>query len=219
MSKASAFLGAFFYFLGALVYKLLTLPLLIIGVFAVAIGVQKPRLAVSIAKEPNGTNRAILRLPEWASWFDNAYDGLLGDSRKWWANNCNSEVFWGFYKFNPPLRATDKLAMWWWAGVRNPLNNLGRNILGIQANTLSLVALFGDPTTRDRVGCRSCYLAVYRAPSGMYHFVFEGCYDKGKGKGYYAQLGYKVRPNSTLDPRDPRSMKSLTFEINLSKRL
>jgi len=70
----------------------------------------------------------LVRLPSWALWWDNVFDGMLGDKRGWWANECKGEH-------------TTRFNMWRWAAVRNPGNYFSRNVCGVDVSGLSITCL------------------------------------------------------------------------------
>jgi hypothetical protein len=212
------------YFIGLFIFKLLSLALGVIGLFVVAAAIPFRRQALSIAPEENGVKNTIWVLPDCVKWFSNSYDGLKGDSRGWWDDNCDAQVFWGLLpwlrQYIPSLPVLDKdsyLSMWWWSSVRNPTNHFGRNILGVDASLCRMVYLYGDAKIRDKQGMNGYYLALYVNESGIPFYVLEYCKDKGDGYAIYAQLGLKLRPYSVFKEGDPRKMKSLTFEVNINK--
>ena len=75
--------------------------LIVLGlmVVAVAIPFAVPGLSVSDL-------RPIVNLPRWAWLFGNDYDGLDGDKRYWWADNCDAYVLFGLL----PLRHVEQTA-------------------------------------------------------------------------------------------------------------
>lgn len=106
-----------------LVCNLVTLPF---GLLMVALAIPFRVPGVSVMD-----GRPIINLPRWAWLFGNDYDGLLGDKRLWWAANCDGAVLFGLLpllrRFGlalPVLAPESFLAMYWWAAVRNPVNNL-----------------------------------------------------------------------------------------------
>src|SRR5271154_1660441 len=67
-----------------------------------------------------GDGRPIKNLPKWAWMFGNDYDGLLGDSRLWWDQNADANVWFGLRplirKLYPNLKVVDSSAfqsMYW----------------------------------------------------------------------------------------------------------
>jgi hypothetical protein len=80
----------------------------LLGLFVVAIAIPFRVNGVS-----GSDGRAIVNLPRWAWLWGNDYDGLQGDNCGWWA--ANTPFGWPVDSF---------LAMWWWAAIRNPSNNM-----------------------------------------------------------------------------------------------
>ena len=80
----------------------------LLGIFVVALAIPFRVPGVSVSD-----GRPIVNLPKWVWMFGNDYDGLLGDKRGWW--DANTPFGWKVDSF---------MAMWWWAAIRNPVNNM-----------------------------------------------------------------------------------------------
>lgn len=191
--------------------------LLVVGLLVVAVAVLFAVPSVSLID-----GRPIFNLPRWAWLWGNDFDGLDGDKRAWWAANCDALVFWGLL---PWLRAkgvplgslpvTSWLARWWWAAIRNPVNNL-RLVpwLGCPVSECD-IAFLGDYTVEDKPG------------QGGWQFV-RATLRGGRSRwyGFYAvrvtsattaavlRLGFKVKP-AHQDSNEPA--KGMTFKVNPAK--
>ena len=101
----------------------------------------------------------LVRLPRWALWWDNAYDGALGDKRGWWDNytgDCRS--------FS---------AMWDWLAIRNPANYWSRNIAGVDVSDCVIEKLAGMDEVIEEPGLGGWQFLVATSSSGArYHRLF-----------------------------------------------
>lgn len=80
------------------------------------------------------------RLPRLARWWDNPYDGFLGDEYFRWAGR---DVPFGW-------RNTDFLAQCWWGAVRNPLHRFKSFVIDCDVRRCDFLLLAGQPFVRDR---------------------------------------------------------------------
>lgn len=178
---------------------------------AVAIVLGLVVVAIAVPFRVSGLSasdaRPIVNLPRWAFPWGNDYDGLKGDGRGWWAAYCDEEVFWGLIPLLrklglpiPLLLAGDYLAMWWWAAVRNPTNNL--RLLPVFSATIvgSLISYKGDPVVEDKPG------------QGGWQWVHEW----SATRAFVVRLGFKVKPSHQGTDEPP---KGVTFKINPLKSI
>lgn len=83
-----------------------------------------------------------VRLPKWALWWDNPYDGLLGDKRGWWANECRKNG----------RTERDFLSMYIWSAIRNPANYFSRKVTGCDVSDCVIEMLAGNTSLVDDTG-------------------------------------------------------------------
>lgn len=180
------------------------IPLVILGWFVVPV-------ALLFAQPVHNGERWLMRLPSWALWFDNIYDGADGDKRNWWRDNCSTEAWFGWF---PDLKNTDFMARYWWLAFRNPLNNWKRNIAGADCTLLKVKKLlhFGTKLIDADSGSRGVSFIAFNR--GVW--AFELAFDYGNGRGFYAQIGHKVSiaDLTKYKPDDLKRMKGVTFELN-----
>lgn len=81
-----------------------------------------------------------MRLPKWALWWDNPYDGLLGDKRGWWANECRTKG----------RTEHDFKSMYIWSAVRNPANYFSRKVTGCDVSDCTIKKIKGNANIIDR---------------------------------------------------------------------
>lgn len=193
--------------------------LIVIGlpVVAIAVPFSVPGLSVS-------DGRLIDNLPRWAWLFGNDFDGLQGDKRGWWDVNCDAAVLFGLLPLLrrlgiavPVLEVTSGLARWWWAAVRNPVNNL------------RLVPGFNCPVSECDIDCLGSRVVEDKAGLGGWQFVratkrggssrWYGFYlalDYRATRAFVIRLGYKIKPEHQ-DSDEPG--KGMTFKINPAKAI
>ena len=189
--------------------KILQAVMIILGAFVVV------PLAIPFGHyEKNFAGEDIYRLPFWALWCDNCFDGADGDNRGWWARNCATDAWFGWF---PNLKSTDYLARWWWLAFRNPTNYFGRMVIGIDASQCVLLWVKGDKTITDKAGKNGFYLAKWQYKDMTFYSV-EICIDWLDGTAFYAQFGYKVKPSKNYSQlTDITRFKSMTCEVNFKK--
>jgi len=137
------------------------LALLVVRGVLILVGLPAVALAIpfSVIGHSVSDGRLIENLPRWAWLFGNDYDGLQGDKRGWWDDNCDAAVLFGLLPLLrrlgvplDPLTKTDWLARWWWAAVRNPVNNL-RLVAGFNCPVSECVIRFlGGSVVEDKPG-------------------------------------------------------------------
>jgi hypothetical protein len=183
---------------------ILQIPLAFLGLFVVPVALQ-------FARPVHNGERWLMRLPSWALWFDNVYDGSDGDRRNWWRDNCSTEAWFGWF---PDLKNTDFLARYWWMAIRNPINNFKRNIAGADCTLLKVLYHLHIGTKLIDADTSSRGLSFIRFSRGIW--ALECAYDYGNGHGFYVQIGHKVSiaDLTKYKPDDLRRMKGVTFEFN-----
>ena len=122
---------------------ILEIPVILLGLLINAIAIPfryedrshlndgQPR---TYTKYPEHGTWKRIRLPRWALWWDNPYDGLLGDKRGWWANRCR-ESDRTEYNF---------LSMYIWSALRNPANYFSRKVTGCDVSDCVIKRVAGN---------------------------------------------------------------------------
>lgn len=193
--------------------------LIVVGlpVVAAAIPFAVPGLSVSDL-------RPIVNLPRWAWLFGNDYDGLQGDKRGWWDANCDAAVLFGLLPLLrrlgvplDPLTKTHWLARWWWAAVRNPVNNL-RLVPGFNCPVSECVIRFlGTAVVEDKPGyCGWQFVAARHAGGRSRWYGFYLVHQWNTSRAFVLRLGYKIKPEHEGSDEPGKGM---TFKINPFKAI
>lgn len=168
--------------------------------------------------------REIVNLRRWAWLWGNDFDGLDGDKRDWWADNCDALVLFGLLPLLrrigvpvPVVPVTSWLARFWWAAVRNPANNM------------RLLALFSCPVSECEIGCLGQPLVEDKPGKGGWQFVVAkrpgglnlwcGFYlvrELTAKRAFVVRLGFKIRPDHE---GSDEPAKGLTFKLNPWKQI
>lgn len=193
--------------------------LIVAGVAVVAIALPLAVPGVSLSD-----GRPIWNLPRWAWLWGNDFDGLDGDKRGWWVANCDAQVLFGVLpllrRLGVPLdlmAAHDGLACWWWAAVRNPVNNL-RLVPGFNCPVSECeIRYLGDYAVEDKPGQGGWQFVSARRRGGAsrwYGFYLALPY--GPTRAFVLRLGYKIKPahQGTAEPG-----KGMTFKLNPAKAI
>lgn len=167
-------------------------------VVAVAIPFRVPGKSLS-------DGRPISNLPRWAWLFGNDYDGLLGDKRGWWAANTP----WG-------VAVDSWLAMWWWAAIRNPVNNM-RLVPGLYCPAwLCTFVGWGDAYVRDKPGQGGMQFVIARKGwRRWYGFYWVHQFQRWPSRAFIIRLGYKINLGNAGDAE----LIGQTIKINLAKSI
>jgi hypothetical protein len=191
------------------------LALLALGPPVVALAVFWPAAGVSVSD-----GRPIVNLRRWAWLFGNDFDGLDGDKRNWWADNCDALVLFGLRPLLrrvgvpiAPLAVTSWLARWWWAAVRNPVNNM--RLLPAFSCPVSecLVDRLGADLVEDKPGQGGWQFVAARRPAGLARWYGLYCVWQIKAdRACVLRLGFKIKPEHELAPGEPA--KGMTFKFN-----
>lgn len=197
--------------------------LLLARLIGIALGLPVVALAVlwPVAGVSASDGRQIVNLPRWAWLWGNDFDGLDGDKRLWWAANCDALVLFGLLPLLrraglpvPVLSVTSWLARWWWAAVRNPVNNM------------RLLPAFNCPVSECQIGCLGQrvvedsrgmggwqFVTARRKPSGArLYFGFYLVRELTETKAFVIRLGFKIKPEHAGLESEPA--KGLTFKLN-----
>lgn len=201
------------------VLAVVRLVLLLVGLPLVAVAILFAVPGYSLSD-----GRRIDDLPRWAWLWGNAFDGLDGDKRLWWAANCDALVLFGLLPLLrrlglplAPLPVTSWLARWWWAAVRNPVNNM-RLVPGVSCPVSECaIDYLGQYTVEDKPGKGGWQFvrAVRRGGvSRWYGFYFVR--ERSATTGAVVRLGFKIKPEHE-GSQEPA--KGMTFKVNPAKEI
>lgn len=212
-----AFAFAALQWFGLLVSRLV---LILLGLPVVALAVFFPVAGVSASD-----GRVIVNLPRCVWLFGNDYDGLDGDKRNWWADNCDALVLFGLLpllrRLGLPvgsLAVTSWLARWWWAAVRNPVNNM--RLLPVFSCPVSecLIEYLGAAVVEDSPGLGGWQFVAARRPGGLARWYgLYGVWQLSETRAFVVRLGFKIKPEHALAVSEPA--KGLTFKLNPYKSI
>lgn len=208
-----------------------------------------PGTAVAFTQYPGAWQ--LVTLPRWAWPWSNDRDGLLGDKRGWWAANCDAEVLFGLLPWlrRPsipealrlklripeawserlaklglpiPIVAVDSaLAMFWWAAVRNPANNLRFTRLFGCPVLSTACRWWGSEIVEDDPGKGGCRFLL--ATDGIVPFYgLYWVYQWSEARALVVQIGFKGEPSDWKEDYagdEQRQWKGFTFEINPAKNI
>lgn len=190
-----------------------------LGLPVVALAALFPVLGVSVSD-----GRQIVNLRRWAWLWGNDFDGLDGDKRNWWADNCDALVLFGLLPMLrrigvpvPRVPVTSWLARFWWAAVRNPANNM--RLLALFSCPVSecVIRCLGQPLVEDKPGKGGWQFVVARRPGRIN--LWCGFYlvrELTATRAFVIRLGFKIRPDheGSSEPA-----KGLTFKLNPWKEI
>ena len=164
---------------------LISIPVTLLGLIVVPLALpffRDESEAKAFTQYPEHGVWALRRLPRWALWWDNIYDGALGDKRGWWANYC-----WTEYK-KPPNAF---YSMFQWLSIRNPANYWSRIVTGCDVRTVELLA--GQPVCdEDNPGWHFLRATDAKGRSFYYlGFVFPWWFDKTHA--VFGRFGWKLK--------------------------
>lgn len=197
----------------------LRVALILIGFPVVALAVP---FAVSGVSASDG--RPIWNLPRLFWLWGNDFDGLDGDKRLWWADNCDDLVLFGLLPLLrrlrlpiAPLAASSWLARWWWAAVRNPVNNL-RLLPGISCPVAECsIAFAGQAVVEDKPGLGGWQFVIAQRPGGVYRWYgFYYVRELTPTTARVVRLGYKIKPEHQ---GSDEPAKGMTFKFNWAKEI
>ena len=172
---------------------------IITGLVVVAVAIP-----FRVAGLSGSDGRPILNLPRWAWLWGNDFDGLLGDKRGWW--EANTPLGWAVDSF---------AAMYWWAAIRNPANNM-RFLDAFSAPIIgSQIRYRGSYTVEDKPGLDGWHF-VWAEQDGKRWFGFYLVRCWNDQRAFVIRLGFKIKPEHE-GMNEPR--KGLTFKINPYKEI
>lgn len=177
-------------FIRAFLLAIVGLGVTFIGFFVVAIGIGFRRavgdpVPFTDPRYAHLGSWQLVRLPAWLLPWDNAFDGLLGDTRGWYANWCaeNGIAY-------PSFRA-----MWWWAAVRNPANYWSRVTTGVDVSRCVIDMVAGnDAEDTEEPGVFSWQLLCAHRDDGKVfpHFFLTWPWPFRQDKAVQLDVGWKI---------------------------
>ena len=182
--------------------------LLVVRVVLIVAGLPVVAVAIPfrVSSVSASDGRAIVNLPRWAWLFGNDYDGLQGDKRGWWTDNT---------PFGWPV---DSFAsMWWWAAIRNPVNNL-RFVPGISCPVSEcLITYRGHYSVEDKPDRGGWQFVTARRIGGVSRWYgFYLVHQWSDTRAFVIRIGYKIKP-SHQGSDEPA--KGMTFKLNPWKEI
>lgn len=157
-------------------------------------------------------NWVLTRLPAWLRPWDNAFDGLMGDKRGWFANWCveNSINYPSF------------LAFYVWAAIRNPANFWSRNITGCNVVGCAVKVLFGPPVVDEKNP--GLHLIVAHCQNGKSYPLISFCFPWRfkPTKAVFGKFGWKVKLSHAKTPADAKpqdQIKGSVYRCSLWKSI
>lgn len=148
-------------------YFLLGIPVLLLGPIIVYIAlkskIDRPETTKPFSQYPG--NWMMVNLPAWAKWWDNTFDGAMGDKRGWWNNYCLEHYKKDAYAFR---------SMWQWLAIRNPCNYYSRVVTGIDVSQCDIAKLAGDDVVHEKEGMRewNFLVATRRSDGKKFHRLY-----------------------------------------------
>lgn len=175
------------------------LVLVPLGFIAVAVGIPFRVKDLSVSD-----GRSIVNLPRWLWLFGNDHDGLTGDKRGKWATLApfGTDV-------NNPFN------MWWWAAVRNPVNNKRELSLWSAPVTGSKITYTGKFHVRDHPG-EGGFQFVVTENAGRCWYGLYWVHEWSATRAFVIRIGFKVEPDHAGTVGES---KGFTTKINLFKRI
>ena len=196
---------------------LLELPVQFIGLFINAVAIPFRRLDGDLGNDgeprqytqfPEHGRWNRWRLPRWALWWDNQYDGLTGDKRGWWANECR--------KYGRTEH--DFLSMYLWSAIRNPANYFSRKVTGIDVSKCAIKMVAGNTQDVDDTGQsgKSWHLLIAYQSDGKTFPRLYGVIPVSNSRMLYFNIGWKIKLSHnevTPDMREQDRFKGNTLRV------
>jgi hypothetical protein len=178
-----------------LINFVMTMIMTIIGFPAVAIGLMfgttdSPETALAFTKSPGTWVYRRLKRP--FLWWDNPFDGMLGDSEGDWNRICLK---------NDGRPCTAFLSMWKWAALRNPANYFGRIVLGIDVLFYDFELLGGQWYVSERTPGWQ-FIMTTHINTGKRKYCLRFCHRWNDDRVLFGMFGYKLsmeQASVTLD--------------------
>jgi len=141
------------------------------------------------------------RLKPFFLFWDNPFDGALGDSHGDW-NRITIEKY--------GLPASSFFSMWLWLAVRNPANYFGRFVLGIDAKDYRYKLLGGVQEVSETKHGWQFILATHKTTGKhVYALMFSYPWWFNPKRVFYGAFGHKLQ----------MGLGNLTAESNIRDRL
>jgi len=99
-------------------------------------------------------------------WWDNIYDGALGDSAGDWNRICLEQ------DGKPAIAFT---SMWKWLALRNPANYFGRHILGLDVSEYNFRLLAGNYDVTEKNHGWHFIIAQHRVTGRLFYCLRFSC--------------------------------------------
>lgn len=153
------------------------------------------------------------RLPKWALWWDNPYDGLTGDKRGWWANECNKSG----------RSSNSFVSIYLWNALRNPANYFSRKITGIDVSKCNIIKIAGDDEVDDTgLSGKSWQYLIAVDNNDREYIRLYGVIPWSSTRMFYFNIGWKIKLSHMLvnpNDREQDKFKGNTFRINPFKEI
>ena len=191
---------------------LLRVPMILLGLPMVWVALpyrMDSGVVLAFTQFPQHGFWVLERLPTWALWWDNVFDGMYGDKRGWWANECKGEH-------------TSRYNMWRWAALRNPANYFSRNVCGIDVSQIRVEKVAGNLHDESVAPYRGFFLLKGTAQNGRIYprlymeFAIYGTH------GLMLDFGWKIKLSHNGTPSDAPEkdrIKGIVFTISPWKEL
>jgi len=170
---------------------------LLLGLVVVAVAIPFRVSGVSVSD-----GRSIVNLPRWVWLWGNDFDGLLGDKHGTWAAST---------PFGLP--ADSFIAMYTWAALRNPINNMrGLSLFACPVADCTISG-YGQGYVRDKPGLGGWQFVI--AKRGLRRWYgFYWVHQWSETRALIVRLGYKIAVSDAGQVEPPIGM---TTKINLYK--
>lgn len=144
--------------------------------------------------------RPIVNLPNWAWLFGNDFDGLQGDKRGQYADMT---------PFKLPVEHW--FSMWWWAAVRNPVNNARFTKMFSAPITGATITYVGDYEVKDNGRDYGSHF-IKSEKDGRSWYGYWLVKRISKNKALVIRMGFKIKPSHAgITDVD----KGMTFKIGI----
>lgn len=188
---------------------LLNIPVILLGLPLVALGLkfkrEFPETRQPFTQFTEQGEWMLVRLPSWLKWWDNPYDGFLGDKRGYWADQCAKSG----------RHFTDFKSMWLWGAVRNPANYFSRNVCCIDISRCTIEKVWGDDVVEEEPGLRQAqFLCATRDDGKKYYRMFISYALPFKAdKAFMLDIGYKFKLSHNGMPKDAPEKDRLRGDV------
>lgn len=171
--------------------------------------------AIPFSQYPGNGEWRLVTLPRWAKWWDNIYDGMWGDKRGWWDNNCRET-------YGKTCKAFK--SMYVWAAIRNSANYFKRNVVGVDVSECDIIKLAGQEVVEADKGFPGWqFLVALRRDGKLFHrFFLEIPWSFKPDRLLLIDIGWKIKMshNGTSPEARPQDrFKGSVFTISPWKAL